>query len=508
MDINAGTGGTGPCYGFGHPAKMKGNRMLRPSLVVVVLIVLISSAANAQTPCPTGTTSVKLICLIPQVYGPNGLVLINNNAQALGLASPFQNGLPEALSPLNSSIARQTALLPLASPSSGITFAWDAASKIFVATTDSYGPILGERADTIGKYRVYVGFGYQFFKFDNNDGTSLKNLRAVFTQPDTFASQAGPNGTPITCSLNPPDSPVNEGGCGFIRDIITSKNRVDLKLHQFTTFVTFGLTNRIDVSMAIPIENIRMGITSDATIQNISLTGDHEFPARPDCPLPPQTTCLQSSSSNVSSASGIGDITFRVKGTAWKGEKAAFALGVDVRVPTGDALNFLGAGTAGFTPFAVWSYHARLSPHAFVGYQVNGSSVTAGDISTGAKDKLPGQLIYSGGADVWLTKRISAAFDVVGQQVFQAQRFALQQFIRPRACGSPACNGNELVPPPTPTDPNLLTTTGSYNITNASIGAKIRPFGRVVVTGNVLLKLNDGGLRATAVPLVGVGYTF
>lgn len=476
------------------------------ALIVLLVLGITPIITSGQGLCPAGVASDKLVCLIPQVYGPNGLVLINNNAQALGIASGFQSGLPKALSPLNSSIARQTALLPLASPSSGIAFSWDAVSKVFVATTDSYGPILGERSDTIGKYRVYVGFGYQFFQFSKNDGTDLKNLPAVFTQPDTFASQVN-GGT--TCSLNPPDSPVNLGDCGFIRDIITTRNRVDLKLHQFTTFVTFGLTNRIDVSMAIPIENIHMGIRSDATIQNISQTGDHEFPSRPDCPVPPQTTCLQSSSSNVNSASGIGDITFRVKGMAWKGEKAGFALGVDVRVPTGDALNFLGSGAAGFTPFVVWSYRARLSPHAFVGYQVNGSSITAGDISNGAKDKLPGQLIYSGGADVWLTKRVSAALDVVGQQVFQAQRFAfVGKFSRPRECGNSQCNANELVPPPTPTDPNLLTTTGSYNITNASIGAKIRPFGKFVVTGNVLLKLNDGGLRATAIPLVGFGYTF
>jgi hypothetical protein len=254
--------------------------------------------------------------------------------------------------------------------------------------------------------------------------------------------------------------------------------------------------------MAIPIENIRMGIVSDATIQNISLSGSHLFPDRPDC----APSCLHASSANVRSASGIGDITFRVKGTAWKGERAAVALGVDVRTPTGDALNFLGAGAAGFKPFLVWSYRSRISPHAFVGYEVNGSSVVAGDITTGKKERLPGQLTYAVGADVWLTKWFSAAFDLVGQQVFQAQRLSKNQFVEPLECQNPDCNG--VVEPPAPTDPNLLPTTGSYNVTNASIGAKIRPFRHLVVTGNVLVKLNDGGFRAKLVPLVGVSYTF
>lgn len=475
--------------------------MFRLSHVALFFVVLTSAIAGAQSLCPPGTTSGKLICLIPQLYGPNGLVLQNTNAQQLGVA-PFQNSLPQVLNPVNSSIAQQTALLPLASPSSGITFAWDAAAKIYVASTDSYGPILAERADTIGKYKLFVGFSYQYFKFGSEDGIGLKNLPAVFTQPDTFGQNLD-NGNGKTCSLSPPDSVANEGECGFIRDIVTSNNRIDLKAQQFTTFVTFGLTDRIDLSMAIPIETVKMSIVSDSRIRNISQTGDHLFPDRSDC-----SPCLTNSASNVGSASGIGDITFRVKGTAWRGEKAALALGVDIRVPTGDSQNFLGAGAAGFRPFLVWSYHARVSPHALVGYETNGSSVVAGDITTGRKDKLPGQLVYSGGADVWLTKWLSAAVDLVGQQVFQAPRLSRSTFVEPLACAGGVDDCNVLADPPAPTDPTLISTTGSYNVSSASLGVKIKPFGHLIVTANALLKLNEGGLRANVVPLIGASYTF
>jgi hypothetical protein len=47
-----------------------------------------------------------------------------------------------------------------------------------------------------------------------------------------------------------------------------------------------------------------------------------------------------------------------------------------------------------------------------------------------------------------------------------------------------------------------------YNETNASIGLKFRPFGNFIVTGNVLVQLDDAGLRSRAVPLVGVSYSF
>ncbi len=482
--------------------------MLKRSLLTAMFaIVLISSTAYAQNLCPNGAQSDKLVCLIPQVYGANGLTL--GNPVPLG---HFQdNFLGSSLSPLNSATARQVALLPLASPSSGITFSWDPVARAFTSSTDSYGPIFGERAETIGRHRVFIGFGYQYLRFDSIDGIDLKKLPSVFPQQDD--STDGPSSFP-TCSVSPRDTPSNMGGCGFIRDVIKTTNRLDLKIHQFTTFFTFGLTNRIDVSVAIPIENIRMGIFSDAAIVNNSQSRVHIFPGRPECP----SGCLTSPFSNVRNVSGIGDMTLRVKGTAWKGERAALALGVDVRLPTGDQLNFLGAGAAGVKPFVVWSYRSRISPHALAGYEANGSSVIAGDISTGKKDRIPSQFAYAAGADVWLTKRFTAAFDIVGQQVFEARRATVTSFTELGGCKDSSCGCTNPNDPTTcnvdsnfkqaNTDFMASQVTASYNATNASVGVKVRPFSALLITGNALFKLNEGGLRARIAPFVGISYTF
>ena len=82
------------------------------------------------------------------------------------------------------------------------------------------------------------------------------------------------------------------------------------------------------------------------------------------------------------------------------------------------------------------------------------------------------------------------------------------QFLAP--CG--ACT---VAPSPnTVTHDNLLVSPSprSYNITNASMGGKVRPLGKLsklVVTANVLVRLDEGsGLSYKPVPLVGVGYTF
>jgi hypothetical protein len=47
-----------------------------------------------------------------------------------------------------------------------------------------------------------------------------------------------------------------------------------------------------------------------------------------------------------------------------------------------------------------------------------------------------------------------------------------------------------------------------YNIINGSFGLKYRISHRLILTGNVLVKFNDSGLRASTVPLVGASYTF
>lgn len=487
--------------------------MFKHSLVVALFsMTLTCVTTQAQDVCPTGVASDKLVCVIPQVFGINGIQVANRTHQGHFEAS----FLSSSFRPLDAAIARQVALLPLASPSSGITFSWDPAAKAFIPSTESLGPILNDRAETIGKYKVFLGFGYQYFKFGAIDGIGLKGLPVVFTHADDTLDAPGFNCTinPDPAAFNPQQS--NTGGCGFVRDVISTSNSIDLKIHQFTTFVSFGLTNRIDISMAIPIENVRLGVLSTATIHHNDTNSrfDHVFDPRPDCPPPGSSTpvCLEQSFSNFRSASGIGDMTLRVKGTVWKGkgERAGLALGVDVRIPTGDQLNFTGAGGAGVKPFVIWSYRGRVSPHTFVGYETNGSSVIAGDISTGQKARLPGDLTYAAGADVWLTKRLTLAADLVGQQIFEARRTTLTTFTELGQCQDSAtqlCDPNQGFLPPR-VDHNISQSTESYNATNLSLGLKAQPVAKLLFTANVLIKVNNGGLRSKYVPLVGLSYVF
>src|SRR5439155_12447632 len=147
---------------------------------------------------------------------------------------------------------------------------------------------------------------------------------------------------------------------------------------QFTSFFTYGLLNRVDVSVAVPLVSASVTAVSAAIIQRIGTgTNDtiHYFKDANG------NSTDHKEFTNSGTAAGIGDVLVRVKGTAVNSPRARLALGVDVRMPTGDEYDFLRSGSAGVKPFVAFSTRAgKVSPHVNVGYQWNGNSVLAGDI--------------------------------------------------------------------------------------------------------------------------------
>jgi hypothetical protein len=441
--------------------------------------------------------------------------LLENGHQA-----HFENDFLATFAPITESVGTQISQLPIASPSSGFNFTYDVALKTFVPSTEeTLGPILGERATTIGKNKVFVAFSYQRFEFDTIDGQGTGNIPAVF-EHQTFPPPFPPFVTPC---LNQAGLPSNYAGnpC-FVRDFIQTRNNIDLRVNQYTFYITYGITKHLDVSAAIPILNIRMNVTSDATIVPNSvapLSGNfpgqvfHQFnPATvSSCAGKPQP-CLNATFSDSQSSTGIGDVILRGKYEIYHGERLGVAAGLDLRLPSGDAENFQGTGTAGVQPFGVVSYRARISPHAVIGYEINGESILAGNNITPLppgttlvnKASLPNRFLYTVGADASITKRLTAAFDILGERFFDAPRLVFQPFTDFGKCGDLACSSLT----PGTTHPNVGGVAADFNETNASFGLKLRTIGKLVVTGNVLVRLDSNGLRAKAVPLVGVSYSF
>src|SRR5947209_5994101 len=107
------------------------------------------------------TGQAGLACVLPNLYGPFGLVLPNPSHTA-----HFNSEFQSDFSALNAAIATQLTLLPLASPASGFIYKYNPATGVYERSVESFGPVLTERAETIGRHRFYFGATFQRFRFD------------------------------------------------------------------------------------------------------------------------------------------------------------------------------------------------------------------------------------------------------------------------------------------------------------------------------------------------------
>ena len=182
--------------------------MSRLTVLCSLLLLSVSTAALAQSPCPTqeilgsaAKRSSDLVCIVPQVYGPGGLVGVDNGGPLTATRFHevhFQASSINSFSPINAEIGVQLSQVPLASPVSGFIFA----NGVMQEAT-SFGPVLADRAETLGKRRIFVGASYEYFDFDKADSVNLRSFGAVFQhEPEpticaTIPSTPCLNGEPI-----------------------------------------------------------------------------------------------------------------------------------------------------------------------------------------------------------------------------------------------------------------------------------------------------------------------
>ena len=429
-------------------------------LVGIVGISLLVSAASVGA-------DDKLAFLIPHLFGPTGLVVDSEARLPNGQthSAHFNSAFQAEFTQFNVALASQLTGLPIPSPASGFTYTLDPTLGLFNRSTRSFGPLLSERAETIGKGKLSTGLHYQRFTFDEIEGVDLGNVPAVFTH----------------------DNPAPGGR----DDVVTTTNGITATVSQVTLYLNYGLTGWLDAAVSAPLVTTELDVHSTATIRRIGTSANqaiHFF--RTD------TGGFGDSRSFTSSgkATGIGDVVLRLKARLATVGPMAVGLGVDGRAPTGDEMDLLGAGAWGVKPFVVFSSTGRsISPHATVGYEWNGKSVLAGDPVAGTKAKLPEQLKYSGGLAVAVTGNLTLALDVLGRWVRDSKRLVPTTFH--------ALDNRT-------TFPDISFVQRSENELSGAAGFKFNPRGRLLVDANVLFRLDKHGLRDKVTPLVGLEYGF
>jgi len=441
--------------------------MTRRILLTVCLLAL-SSRAQAQNPYNLSAPVVNLATLFTNLFGPNGLI-VDSGAGLPGEVSHsahFNNDFQSNFGKFSTAMVSQFVAVPLPSPASGFTYRFDPTTGVFQRTSQSFGPILSERAETIGSRRVSFGFAAQRFTFDTVEGLSLDSVPAVFTHD-------------------------NAQLLGGRQDVVTTDNSIRATVGQFTTFVTIGVNDRFDVSLAVPIISNTLEVRSHATIHRLGTTNPltHFFRQADGT-----TVGTERLFTAIGSASGLGDLTVRLKGSISPEHRVKAAAGVDLRLPTGDELNLLGTGATGVQPFVVLSGTVqRVSPHLNASYQWNGSSVLAGNPATGESADFPDQVIYSVGADLSANDRLTLAFDILGRYLIDVERLVPTDFH--------ALDGTSVFR-------SIEFNKSSFNTLSGAAGFKVNLFNRLLFDANLLFALDHHGVRDKVTPLLGFEYSF
>src|SRR5690606_37379242 len=229
--------------------------------------------------------------------------------------------------------------IPFTAAVSGQTFSFE--QGIPVATAVSPGPIFAERAETMGKGRFLIGANVSGISFDNVRGVPLDRLQLNFTHenvPDT------------TLMVDPP----------FERDVLHVATSLELNLIVSNVFASFGVSDRIDLGIAVPVVHASLSGSSTARVDPYGASTPHTFD---------ESGATAATSSASGSATGLGDITARLKLNLHQTPTLAAAMLGDVRLPTGREEDFLGSGATTVRILGIVSGRSgNFSPHANVGF--------------------------------------------------------------------------------------------------------------------------------------------
>src|SRR6266511_3241360 len=169
-----------------------------------------------------------------------------------------------------------------------------------------------------------------------------------------------------------PDAiPPNDVRTSLELDTILININLDIHVRLFSLAATYGVTDRLDVGILVPVASVDMDVKSKA-----------EIITSPENPFPRVHSFVGAPHGPTDAASddadGIGDIVLRAKYLLLRSDVVDIAGEVLTKLETGDERNFLGTGKTTVRPFLIFSrtvsdvfapYVNFLTPPLNLGYE-------------------------------------------------------------------------------------------------------------------------------------------
>lgn len=356
---------------------------------------------------------------------------------------------------ITDAIGTSASSFPLSASSSGVT--WRFVGGLPVKTAESMGPVFAERAHTLGRGRLLVSGHLGGVSYKSLRGTPLSGVVLNFTHQDVGTPGLG--------------DPVLEN------DHLEVRLDLGVDLLISSVAATWGLTDNLDVSIAIPVVRTSVQGRSHGEIFPFGSTAVHFFTGTPENPG------LSASAATFGSATGVGDIALRAKVNLRSNDRLSIGVLGDARLPTGSEDNLLGSGHLALRALGLASSRwGAFTAHANLGYLLrSGSNHRDAVLAAGGFDHV---------LSPWATLSVEVlsewevggtAHDLPGTVTYQ---FPFKRTIEPTNI------------------PNR-----SDDTAHGAIGLKFRTNGPTIVT-NALVPLVRGGLQPNIVWGLGLDFSF
>ncbi|HEY7029658.1 MAG TPA: hypothetical protein VH438_18725 [Gemmatimonadales bacterium] len=408
--------------------------------------------------------------LIPELFqfGDCGepLCLNSNVNAATGHGSHYigstVQGTDNLIGFLSGAIAAAVSSFPVSTATSAVTFRFEGGRP--VREIRSAGPIFGERVQTLGKGRLLLGVNLTAISFNSVRGVPLDNVTFNFTHQNTSRG-----------SFFPQDSAL--GSPAFENDVIAVNTSINFNLQTALVFLTYGLSDRIDLGVELPLVHSDLNGGSIAHVTPFTNPTPHFFgtSANPS---------LLAGSSIDGSATGIGDVGARLKVNLGGSDRGAFGILVDGRFPTGNEDDFQGSGEYAVRGLGIVSGRfGNFSPHLNAGYLWrSGKSLTDAVLATAGFDQLMAP---------WAT----LAVDLITQW-----QVGTNPLVLPGTVTFTTPYLRHVQPTNIPDrDDDLI---------DGSVGFKFLIGNQLILVTNALVPLNSGGMRANWAGTIGIERTF